>query len=320
MLTREQLMKGIRNPVMIPPFILRTIKWGLLDRYYDYDSKETNVYDRDWDLLLILDGCRVDTLQEVSEEYEFLPDTIPHITSVAGGSPKWLANTFTEEWIDKIRETGYISANPHTRRVLGEQMEGLFTEVGGPEDRLSDFAYFAPVWETHWDSERETVPARAVTDHLIEYYRNEPANRTIVHYMQPHFPSVPDPIGGGMDISDDAHWNSDNIWTLIEQGDASVEEAYNSYTENLRYVLDDVELVLSNIDEENVVITADHGNAFGEWREYGHGIPCVGSVRDVPWVETSATNTENYAPSSEQTSQEETSSVEEKLQALGYKM
>lgn len=319
MSVKRLLLKGLHNPQKVPPYVLRAMKRSLLDLYYDYDAKQTNVYERDWDLLLILDGCRVDTMQEVSKEYEFLPDSVPQITSVAGGSPKWLANTFTEEWREEIRETAYISANPHTRRVLGDKMDGLFTEVGGPEDRLSEFEYFAPVWETHWDTDLETVPARAVTDQLIRYYRNEPARRTIVHYMQPHFPSVPDPIGGGMDIDNEAHWNSDDVWTLIQEGNVSVDDAYESYVENLRYVLDDVELVLSNIDADEVVITADHGNAFGEWREYSHGMSCVGAVRNVPWIETSAHDTGNYTPSSEETSQKESSSVEEKLRALGYK-
>lgn len=319
MTVRDLFAKGIRNPQKVPPFILRYIKRSILNLYYDYDSKQTNIYERDWDLLIILDACRVDTIEEVSDEYEFLPESIPYITSVAGGSPKWLANTFSKEWISEINRTAYLSANPHTRRVLGETMDGLFTEVGGPEDRLSDFEHFAPIWETHWDEDLETVPARAVTDYLIEFYRSQPSERTVAHYMQPHFPSIPDPIGEGMDIENDAHWNSNDVWTLIKNGDISVDDAYESYVQNLRYVLDDIEVVLSNVDAEKVIITADHGNAFGEWGEYGHGKSCVGATRNVPWIEVSATDSNTYIPESNEAPSNESVSVEEKLQALGYK-
>lgn len=315
----DLLVKGLHNPREVPPFILRTIKRGLLNLYYNYDTKQTNIYERDWDLLIILDACRVDTMEEIAVEYDFLPEKIPYITSVAGGSPRWLANTFSEEWISEITQTGYISANPHTRRVLSDEMDGLFTEVGGPEDRLSDFEYFAPIWETHWDTELETVPARAVTDHLIQYYRSHPARRTIAHYMQPHFPSVPDPIGDGMDIDNEAHWNSEDVWTLLKEGEISVNDAYDSYVQNLRYVLDEVKLVLSNVDAEKVIITADHGNAFGEWGEYGHGISCISSIRNVPWIETSAQDRGEYTPQVELSTNRDKTSVEEKLRALGYK-
>jgi hypothetical protein len=319
MTVRDLFLKGLRNPNEVPIYVIRQAKHKLLDLCYDYDSEQMNIYERDWDLLIILDACRVDTIQEISDEYHFLPDSIPSITSVAGDSPKWLANTFNEEWISDINRTGYISANPHTRRVLGDTMDGLFTEVGGPEDRLSDFEYFAPIWETDWDEELETVPARAVTDHLIQFYRSQPSKRTIAHYMQPHFPSVPSPIGEGMDIENQAHWNSNDVWTLIKNGEIAVDEAYDSYVQNLRYVLDDIQLVLSNIDAENVIITADHGNAFGEWGEYGHGFSGIGSIRNVPWIETSARDKNEYQPESKEILDDESPSVEEKLRALGYK-
>lgn len=315
MAARDRLVKGLRNPGKIPPYI----KARLLDLYYHFDSKQTNIYEKEWELLIILDGCRRDTMEEVSDEYSFLPDSIPSITSVGGGSPDWLANTFSEQWLEEVRQTGYITGNPHTRRVLSGQMEGLFAEIGGPEDRLSDFDYFAPLWETHWDNKLGTVPARAVSDHLIQRYRSQPSRRTIAHYMQPHFPSVPDPIGDGMDLSNEAHWNSEDVWTLLQEGVITKEEAYTSYVANLRYVLDDIELVLSNLDSERVVITADHGNAFGEWGEYSHGKPYLGVVRTVPWIETSAQDKEEYTPKVEETTRGESQSVEEKLRALGYK-
>jgi len=34
----------------------------------------TNIYERDWDALVVLDACRVDILREVADEYEFIDE------------------------------------------------------------------------------------------------------------------------------------------------------------------------------------------------------------------------------------------------------
>lgn len=316
----DLLKKGVHNPEKIFPYITQQLIKKPLALGFRYNLNQMNIYERDWDLLIILDACRVDAIEAVSSEYEFLPETVQHSTSVGGGSPAWLANTFTEEWTNEINDTGYISANPHTRRVLSDQTEGLFTDRGEYADRISDFDHFSAVWETQWDAELGTVPARAVTDYLIRYYRSQPSHRTIAHYMQPHFPSVPTPLGEGMNISDDAKWHSKDTWTLVRQGKVSEEEAYTAYMDNLRYVLDEVKMLLSNISAEKVVITADHGNAFGEWGEYSHGQSFIGAVRDVPWIRTSAQDEGEYTPEIETNSGDNSQSVEEKLQALGYKI
>lgn len=70
---------------------------------------------------------------------------------------------------------------------------------------------------------------------------------------------------------------------------------WEAYLATLRYVLDDVALLLENVDAERVVITADHGEAFGEWGFYGHTVGCPHPVvRRVPWVETTATDEETH--------------------------
>lgn len=38
----------------------------------------------------------------------------------------------------------------------------------------------------------------------------------------------------------------------------------NRFSLNVRYVLNDVKLLLNNFDAETVVISSDHGDAFGE--------------------------------------------------------
>lgn len=99
------------------------------------------------------------------------------------------------------------------------------------------------------------------------------------------------------------------------------ETVWNGYLDNLRLVMDEVEVLLENLNAEKTVLTADHGELFGEWGLHSHavGIPHP-NLRRVPWAETSATDTGSYEPepvlSDEQASEEE---LEERLAALGYR-
>jgi hypothetical protein len=277
----------------------------------------TNVYERDWDLLLVLDACRVDALQEVADEFDFLPESIPAVVSVGQGSPHWMANTFTPAFRGEQRQTAYLSANPYTRMTLGSPHDGRHAEVGGL-DVLDEFADFVPVWEVAWDESRGTVPARAVTDRLVRYGRSARADRVIAHYIQPHFPSVPDPLGARLDLDDEGRW-VDSVWERLERGELDVDRAWESYVENLRYVLEDVRVVLENYETDRVVITADHGNAFGEHGDWGHGATDNGTIMRVPWVELSGTDGGEYVPDvSPVEATADHTSVEEKLEALGY--
>jgi len=138
--------------------------------------------------------------------------------------------------------------------------------------------------------------------------------------MQPHFPSIPSNFNRGMDLKNDARFADGNIWSLLSTGQISIEEAYQSYLENLRFVSNEVGLVIQNLDAEKIVITADHGNSFGEWGCFAHGPDRGGAVRKVPWVVTSASDNQTHTPSADiSDEQKHHTSVEQKLKNLGYK-
>ena len=269
-----------------------------------YDPRTTSIYKRGWDTLIILDGCRVDALSTVAPEYEFLPSNIPSIHSTASASKDWMRANFTKEYTSEIRQTTYVTANPFSEEEINSRT----------------FADLDEVWRYGWDEERGTVPVRNVTDRAIAAGRDG-SDRLIVHYMQPHFPSVRDPLGSKINIESFGEgWNS--VWDRLEKGELSVGRVWESYLENLRYVLDDVEILLSNLDANTVIISADHGNAFGEWNVYGHPPGCpVDTVCRVPWVETTATDTTDYEPALERPDDKASATgdaVEQRLQDLGY--
>jgi len=109
-------------------------------------------------------------------------------------------------------------------------------------------------------------------------------------------------------------------YRLLEQRIATRDEVYDAYKQTLRWVLDDVEELLQNIDVEKVVITSDHGEAFVEWKAYGHPEGFLHPVvRKVPWVETTAKDNHTREPNIEIKYNSVETDVEEHLRELGYR-
>jgi len=126
--------------------------------------------------------------------------------------------------------------------------------------------------------------------------------------MQPHEPHIGDEHGLGQ-----------NVFVPLRKGEITRQEAWDSYIENLRLVLDELGVLLTNVDADKVVITADHGEAFGEFGFYAHQIGCpLPMVRTVPWIETSATDTGNYQPKIDPDTTDNKNSLREHLSDLGY--
>lgn len=279
-----------------------------------------NVYESDWDLLIVLDACRVDTLREVADEYHFIED-VDSIWSTGSQSAEWIANTFTEPYREEIKDTTYISGNGFSGAVLERGKRPPMTNTI-PLD-LSSWSTLdrdalnslIEVWETNHDETYGSVLPSHVTEYTIKEGRNGDADRIITHYMQPHLPY----IGTAYREEREATEVENRGYELLEEERSSGEKVYSAYKETLRWVLDDVEELLENIDAEKVVITSDHGEAFGEGKAFGHpeGFPHP-VVRKVPWVETSArdTHSRDSDVSVDSTANQD---LEEHLRDLGYR-
>lgn len=149
---------------------------------------------------------------------------------------------------------------------------------------------------------------RSVTDHAIRADREENYDKLLLHYMPPHAPYITEKR------SDPEMVNRRGQVKMTEE---PRNNSFEAYLDNLRWGLDEVELLLDNINRDNVVITADHGQYFGKWF-YGHiSGQLIPSVRMVPWVETEAEDSMSYEPEIEEASTN--TSVKERLHALGYK-
>lgn len=279
------------------------LRLGAFRRFERIADSGTNVFEREWDALLVLDGCRVDAMAEVAADYDFLENPGTH-RSNGSASYQWMDRTFTDEYADEMARTAHVTANPFS------------DDFCSPDD----WAVLDEVWRDGWDPELGIVPARTVTERAIHATRNAETefDRLLVHYMQPHFPSVPKPLGDGTQLQE---WRDgrEMAWQGLRRGRLSETDVWDAYIANLRYVLDDVAILLENLDAERVVLTADHGNAKGEWGIYGHPNVPLDVLRTVPWYVTTATDTGTYQPDVNRADATQTDlSVEDRLDALGY--
>lgn len=263
----------------------------------------TNVYEREWDALIILDACRVDLMREVADEYSFVGE-VDSMTSVGSMSQEWMAKTFREEYVDEMARTAYVTANVFTDEEVESQQ----------------FQELDEVWRYGWDEDAGVVPPRPVTDRAISVAREQSPDRLIVHYMQPHHPFIAgEPERpAGVNADPFGRMGHDTVVDALRKGRISRAEFWRRYRTNLELVLEDVDLLLSNVDAETVVLTADHGDALGEWGVYDHPAGCLHpAVSRVPWVETTASDIGQYEPS-QQREDDVDADVTDRLRDLGY--
>jgi hypothetical protein len=261
----------------------------------------TPIYDRDWDLLIVVDACRLDLMREVAPDYDYI-DHVGAFRSLDSMTLRWMQKNFVPAYADEMAKTAYVCGNPFSKEALD----------------ADDFFALDEVWEYVWE-DPGTVPPRAITDRTITAAREQDPDRLVAHYMQPHCPFTPRPDltqGKRLDKFGSQEW--DDVWQKLRAGKLTRDEVWTGYRENLELALDDIDLLLENVDAENVVITSDHGNALGEWLVYGHPpeMP-LDCLRVVPWIETTAVDRATHEPATERQTDGETDR-EEQLAALGY--
>jgi len=291
MLSRDVAIKGLKNPNKAVRYVISQIV-NKTSASYINRHRATNIYDRDWDVAVILDACSYDLIESSNID---LPGELNSIYSVASMTGDWMERTFSHHGENTI----YITPAPFSHKIKSE-----------------DFYILDEVWKYAFDDDMGTVPPRVVTDKAISYGRQKMNKKIIVHYMQPHFPAITNPeLGGKIDPS--GGW-PDSIWKKLANDEISKSTVWNAYQDNLYKVMEEVNILIQNIDANKMVITADHGNAFGEYQTYGHPSGTgLSSVRRVPWINVGETrDTGKHKPT--KYNKGEKGSVKEKLKSLGY--
>lgn len=278
-------------------------------RTREYNTTASNVFDEDWDNLLILDACRYDAFERALTEFE-LPGQFGHRYARGADTREFLRANLTDR---DLSDTVYVTATSMLYRlVVNDEIDHNLHAV-------------VDVWEDAIDVGEWGVRPERMAERVIEIEEQYPNKRIVAHFIQPHIPFVGE---FGRERFED-----ELVWEKMRRGrlGASDHELWRAYLENLHVALPSVRDLLTTLKGRSVV-TADHGQLIGDrafpvpFKEYGHpvGIYCDELVK-VPWhVHENGSRKRIVAePTTEEQYEEKDrsdleSKAEEHLKNLGY--
>ncbi|MDS0292777.1 hypothetical protein NDI79_01175 [Halogeometricum sp. S3BR5-2] len=273
----------------------------------------------------MLDTCRPDALRAVADDYSFLDmHEIGDTISVGSSTLEWTAATFVDDYLSEIKDTALISANGWPVRILDQGYR--------PEDRHARYAktdwgtisgdqlgLHLPAWRYGGGragySDQPQADVETVVDLAISVGRDEDFSRVIAHVIEPHFPFS---AAAARRNASELSTAEQDPWEYVHNGgDKAV--VWEKYMTELRAGLDGVERLLDNFDANRVLITADHGECFGEWGRWGHASGSINpALRRVPLAYTTATDNQTSDPTIETGTRDTERTVEDNLESLGY--
>lgn len=296
------VFRKLRRGVAQPRLVFREVN-KLYYRIRGRRDGVVDVFEADWDNLVLLDACRYDVFAERHD----LPGTLERRTIGASSTLEFL-----ERYVDgtDLRDTVYVTANPQLRRHR-ERFDVSFHDV-------------IDIWEgPGWDESLSTVPPDAVVDAAIAAHQRYPDKRLVIHFIQPHHPFIGPTGRDELQLDSIGHFYGRVFTGELDVDDSLIRRAYE---ENFDIVMEAVDGLLAELDGRTVV-TADHGEMIGEtagpipMAEYGHpsGLPTPELIT-VPWLvyDNGPRREVSAGEAAAASTPEPSSDVERRLEDLGY--
>ncbi len=276
--------------------------------------KDQNFLEEDWDYAIILDAARYDVFRDIYDE--FFEGDLEKRRSPGSATP---------EWADKVlkgrRNINWFSANPFINGTgLPISEIGSVEYETAPSDHITNII---DLWDEAWNDETGTVRPEDVNRGFRERIDDISERRTVIHYMQPHAPFIGhgksrinshlrDSFAGlkrGTDrglnekfgnfmanligrIEDTETvmklglYSSLSGKSLLEVAIGDTRDVFMNYhRENMRRAMKHAADLTEELDGK-VVVTSDHGEAFGEngvWEH--HAEKHIPVLVEVPWLE-----------------------------------
>jgi hypothetical protein len=290
----SQLKRAVSSPTLAGRELNRIYHTRLKNRRFNPDG--TNIFQEDWDNLIILDACRYDIFKEESD----LPGELESRISRGGATEEFVRGNFRNQ---RQLDTVYVAGNSWYLKL---------------RDQLNSELY-AVFNETHQTPD-------PVTERTIDVANKYPNKRIISHYIPPHHPYVGNTAESHFPNYED---QLDELFNRILRGDLDItpEVLEQAYRENLHRVLPHVRNLIEELNGKTVV-TADHGELLGERcsplpiRDYGHHVGIyVEELVKVPWLvhnDGSRRDIVEEEPIAQPS--EDTELINEQLRNLGYKL
>jgi hypothetical protein len=283
----------------VEPLTYRARKWlvqQVSERVRGGDQHQ-RLNDDEWDVAVVLDACRWDTLSEL------VSWPVEYANSPGSATPQWLAVAAET----RVFEGAYLASG-------NAQYEDV--DLGAAE--------LHKLWESDWNARLGTVlpePVLSTADDLLA----DGKRPVVAHLLPPHAPYVarvggtwlpafPDTKVWDRNPNVDGHEDRMSPQVAMARGHIDLDRARRAYRASVASTWEVVaEYVGQWVGRElTVVVTADHGETFGGFRDLGfcgHPNRChIDPLIKVPYERF-----EQAAPV-----EGAADSVDEKLSALGY--
>lgn len=236
-----------------------------------------------WDNLIILDACRYDFFKEAYIKRN-IKGILYEKKSRGSHTVSFLLENFRNM---KYSDIVYITANPHVDLLLKDKFHKIIS-----------------VWKDGWDEKEKTVLPKTMFEYALEAKMNYPKKKLIIHFMQPHYPYIGYKFGHNtieklrkpqQNRKSFMKRRKNNSFLTLYSAKiySSIEKKTHIrvYKANLELALDYVEKLIETLPG-TIIITSDHGEAFGErifpflpFKLFGHHrrfkIPIL---LKIPWL------------------------------------
>lgn len=305
----KDLRTALQHPRSFPREFNRLYHTRL--RRWEYNRAAPNIFEKDWDNLLILDACRYDAFERVYGEFD-LPGNLGWELSRGSSTMEFMKGNINGT---DLTDTVYVTGTTMLYRnsVLDSHVKHNLHDV-------------VDVWEEAIEVDEWGIRPDRMANEARAAAEQYPNKRLVVHFIQPHIPFIGE---FGRERFGDVEGS---LWRKQRRGDLGADDAdlWRAYMENLRMVVPAVADLLGDLPGKSVV-SADHGQLIGErqrplpFRDYGHP---TGIYRDelvkVPWLEYDGGHRKRVEAGDSNTKYDEKNrddlddKAEEHLRNLGY--
>jgi hypothetical protein len=259
-----------------------------------------------WNVAIILDACRYDFFKELYRNY--LQSGRLERRLGASDTLDWLHTVFSS---NKTKNIVYVSAHP------GINSKDI---PWGRFNACEQFYKVYDAWLSGWDWEIGSALPTEVAKTAIQAMNEHRDRKIIIHFIQPHFPyrKAPCPstysdlksvkknpflgfllekllrrsslFNRNFSRIRTSYWKVKKTLKLNFLEDLNeiywkkynVKDLKHFYRDNLNWVLESVRKIIEEYEDEEIVVTSDHGEAFGENGEFFHLYNTMNPV--VRWV------------------------------------
>jgi len=251
-----------------------------------HSTNRVKLVEENWDSIILLDACRFDFFEDLARKSKF-PGKLCLKKSLGTDTTSFLRNNFGA--VEKLDDVIYITANPFVDRLVKDKFYKVIS-----------------VWKYKWNDTYNTVMPYDMYIESLKAYLKYPNKRFIIHFVQPHYPYIGCTRGKSLNlkslredvIKGESTYVRERfadvpgvVYLMAEYKNIERELHIACYWNNLKRVLP-YALRLANILPGTTIITADHGEAFGE--KYSRYIPIhvfghapdlyMDVLENVPWL------------------------------------